>query len=97
MPILYQYQTAPRVWPQRRCKHLQPLRRTGWSGDAEGRRKRCGRRGGGGLVACVVEPFHAGLGGRAAFVTYYDKASGQVHTYDARMSSLLRPTGYVPG
>ena len=36
-----------------------------------------------GLVACVVEPFHAGLGG-GCFITYYDKASRKVHTFDAR-------------
>ena len=35
------------------------------------------------LVASVVEPFHAGIGG-GCLITYYDKAVGKFYTYDAR-------------
>ena len=45
-----------------------------------------------GLVACVVEPFHAGLGG-GCFVTYYDKASARSTPMTPGVSLLLRPTG----
>lgn len=35
------------------------------------------------LVAAVTEPYHSGLGG-GCFITYYDRASGQLHTYNGR-------------